>query len=67
MKFVPNHEDKTMKDTQSRHPFQIPIKDQSKHNYSTGKPTKEQSESKRVRDRIEAIEEKQEWDALWGE
>ncbi|HIF6024762.1 MULTISPECIES: hypothetical protein [Vibrio] len=35
-----------MTDTQNLHPFQVPFKNQSNGNYSTGKPTKEQSEKK---------------------
>jgi hypothetical protein len=56
-----------MKDTQSRHPFQIPIKDQSRQNYSTGKPTKEQREKKTVRDRIARAEEQRAWREVWGD
>jgi len=55
-----------MTDTRTPHPFELPIKDKSKQRLSVGKPSEEQLEKKRVRDRIATLEEKQEWDALWG-
>ncbi|HAV1497616.1 hypothetical protein [Vibrio parahaemolyticus] len=55
-----------MTDTQNIHPFQYPVKDSSEPSYSRKKPSKEQSELKRIRDRIEKIEEQQAWEALWG-
>lgn len=55
-----------MANTRTLHPFELPVRDKSKQRLPIGKPSKEQLEKKRVRDRIAAIEEKQEWDALWG-
>lgn len=55
-----------MTDTRAPHPFELPVKAPSKQRLSAGKPSEVQLEKKRVRDRIAAIEEKQEWDALWG-
>jgi hypothetical protein len=55
-----------MTDTQDLHPFQYPVKDRSEPSYSRKKPSKEQNELKRIRDRIEQIEEQQAWEALWG-
>lgn len=55
-----------MTDTQDLNPFQYPVKDWDEPSYSRKKPSKEQSKLKRLRDRIEQIEEQQAWEALWG-
>ena len=55
-----------MTETRALHPFELPVKDQSKQRLPAGKPSKEQLEKKRVRDRIAAIEEQKQWEALWG-
>lgn len=55
-----------MTDARSLHPFEFPLRAPSTQRLSVPKPSKEQQEKKKVRDRIAEIEEQQAWEALWG-